>query len=78
LQVIIEVDLLEDVDGFGPLLGPDQLDVEVEGRAARNDVAGTLIAVTELCEIKFIKSSNTGFFPDSTKTESSIGNLCKN
>jgi len=55
LQVIIEVDLLEDVDGFGPLLGPDQLDVEVEGRAARNDVAGTLVAVTELCKIKFIK-----------------------
>jgi hypothetical protein len=55
LQVIIEVDLLEDVDGFGSLLGPDQLDVEVEGRAARNDVACTLVAVTELCKIKFIK-----------------------
>ena len=47
LVVFVEIDLLEDVDGLGALLRVDQFDVEVECGSARNDIAGSLIAVTE-------------------------------
>ena len=46
--VLVEVDLLEHVDGDGAVLGVEELDVEVEGGAAGDDVAGALVAVAEL------------------------------
>lgn len=47
LVVFVEIDLLEDVDGLRALLRVDQFDVEVESGSTRNDISGTLIAVTE-------------------------------
>ena len=48
LHVGVGVDLLEDVDGRGSVGDVEELDVEVEGGAARDHVAGALLAVTQL------------------------------
>merc|ERR1719327_2510400 len=45
--VCIEVDLLEDIDRGGPLLGVNQLDLKEESGAARNYIASALVAITE-------------------------------
>jgi hypothetical protein len=47
LVVFIDIDLLEDVDGLRTLLRVDQLNVEVECGSTRNDISGSLIAVTK-------------------------------
>merc|ERR1719189_556336 len=43
----VDVNLLEDVDRGGPLLGVNQLHLEVESGATWDDVAGALVAVPE-------------------------------
>merc|ERR1719228_545189 len=45
--VRINVDLLEDIDRGGPLLGVNQLDLKEESSTARNDIASALVAITE-------------------------------
>merc|ERR1719228_488540 len=45
--VRINVDLLENIDRGGPLLGVNQLDLKEESSAARNDIASALVAITE-------------------------------
>merc|ERR1719150_218107 len=45
--VSINVDLLEDVDRGGALLGVDQLDFKVKGSSTRDDVTSTLVSTTK-------------------------------
>ena len=51
-MIVVRVDLPEDVDGGGAVLDLDQLDFEVEGCAARDDVASSVFTVAELCNMK--------------------------
>ncbi len=48
MAVGVNVDLLEDVDGLGTFLDVQQFDLEEESCSGGNDVAGTLLSVTEL------------------------------
>ena len=51
-MVVVRVDLPEDVDGGWAVLNFDQLDFEVEGCAARDDVTSSVFTVAELCNMK--------------------------
>ena len=48
LMVGVGVDLSEDVDWRRAVLDLDQLDLEVEGGSAGNDVAGSVVTVAQL------------------------------